>query len=102
VSVFNLLGSLRPPTSSNPFSTQTDHLPEASPNNRAGCINAECKNAQIKITKGEFRYAIQITVKEHQSWTYKHWYVARLFTSHDRAIKSRAHLHGRSVLPSIA
>jgi hypothetical protein len=102
VSAFNLSGSLRPPTSNNPFSTQTDHIPEASPNNRAGCINSECKNAKIKITKGEFRYAIQITVNEHQSWTYKHWYVARLLTSHHHAIQSHAHLHGRSVPSSIA
>jgi hypothetical protein len=95
VSAFNLSGNLHHPTSNNTFSTQTDRLSEASPNNRAGCINSECKNAQIKITKGEFRYAVQITVHEHQSWTYKHWYVAHLLTSHHHAIQSRAHLDGR-------
>ncbi|KAH4004167.1 hypothetical protein HBH70_064230 [Parastagonospora nodorum] len=46
---------------------------EASPNNRAGCSNKECKDAGIKITKGEFRYAIQITINEHTSWQYRHW-----------------------------
>ncbi|KAF1932571.1 zf-PARP-domain-containing protein [Didymella exigua CBS 183.55] len=46
---------------------------EASPNNRATCINKECKTAGVKIMKGEFRYAIQVTIKEHQSWQYKHW-----------------------------
>lgn len=25
--------------------------------------------------KGEFRYAIQVTIKDHQSWQYRHWYV---------------------------
>jgi hypothetical protein len=39
----------------------------------AGCINKECKDNAVKITKGEFRYAIQVTIKEHQSWQYKHW-----------------------------
>lgn len=46
---------------------------EESPNNRAGCQNAECKKAAIKITKGELRYAIQVTINEHQSWQYRHW-----------------------------
>ncbi|KAF9697479.1 hypothetical protein EKO04_004669 [Ascochyta lentis] len=46
---------------------------EASPNNRAGCINKECKTAGVKIKKREFRYAIQVTIKEHTSWQYKHW-----------------------------
>lgn len=39
----------------------------------AGCINKECKTAGVKIMKGEFRYAIQVTIQEHQSWQYKHW-----------------------------
>ncbi|KAJ4337236.1 hypothetical protein N0V95_008392 [Ascochyta clinopodiicola] len=30
-------------------------------------------DAGIKIKKGEFRYAIQVTIKEHTSWQYKHW-----------------------------
>ncbi|KAF3011089.1 hypothetical protein E8E13_011267 [Curvularia kusanoi] len=46
---------------------------EASPNNRAGCINKECKDKATKITKGELRFAVQVTIKDHQSWQYKHW-----------------------------
>jgi hypothetical protein len=53
----------------------TDYSSEASPNNRAGCQNKECKDAAVKILKGEFRYAIQVTIKEHTSWQYRHWYV---------------------------
>jgi hypothetical protein len=37
-------------------------------------MNKECKDAAIKIQKGEFRYAIQVTIKDHQSWQYRHWY----------------------------
>jgi hypothetical protein len=25
--------------------------------------------------KGEFRYCIQVTINEHVSWQYRHWYV---------------------------
>ncbi|KAF1365468.1 hypothetical protein EJ07DRAFT_94861, partial [Lizonia empirigonia] len=38
-----------------------------------GCRSKECKSAKIKITKGEFRYAIQVTIEDHTSWQYKHW-----------------------------
>lgn len=44
-----------------------------SPNNRAGCQNKECKDQAIKLAKGELRYAIQVTIKEHSSWQYRHW-----------------------------
>lgn len=44
-----------------------------SPNNRAGCQNKECKDQAIKLVKGELRYAIQVTIKEHNSWQYRHW-----------------------------
>lgn len=40
----------------------------------AGCINKECKEKATKITKGELRFAVQVTIKDHQSWQYKHWY----------------------------
>ncbi|KAI8937228.1 hypothetical protein NX059_006437 [Plenodomus lindquistii] len=46
---------------------------EASPNSRAGCQTKPCKDAGVKITKGELRYATQVTIKEHQSWQYRHW-----------------------------
>jgi hypothetical protein len=56
------------------YNAFTNNAPEASPNNRAGCQNKECKAAAVKITKGEFRYAIQVTINDHQSWQYRHWY----------------------------
>ncbi|EOD48938.1 putative zf-parp-type zinc finger protein [Neofusicoccum parvum UCRNP2] len=46
---------------------------EVSPNKRAGCKNSECKNAGIKIQKGELRFATMVTIQEQQSWAYKHW-----------------------------
>ncbi|KAH6859071.1 hypothetical protein BKA58DRAFT_53096 [Alternaria rosae] len=46
---------------------------EASPNNRAGCQVKECKDAGSKITKGQFRFAVQVTIHEHVSWQYRHW-----------------------------
>lgn len=49
---------------------------EVSPNNRAGCKNQECKAAGIKINKGEFRYGTLITIQDHTSWSYKHWYAS--------------------------
>jgi Poly(ADP-ribose) polymerase and DNA-Ligase Zn-finger region len=51
---------------------------EVCPNNRATCKNAECKDAGIKIMKGELRFGTLVEIKEHQSWSYKHWYVAVL------------------------
>ncbi|KAL6704350.1 hypothetical protein ACN47E_008306 [Coniothyrium glycines] len=46
---------------------------EASPNNRAGCKVGACKDNAVKIMKGELRFAVQITIQEHQSWQYRHW-----------------------------
>ncbi|KAF2244224.1 zf-PARP-domain-containing protein [Trematosphaeria pertusa] len=40
---------------------------------RAGCKNKECKDAGVKIEKGEFRYGSLVTIHEHTSWAYKHW-----------------------------
>lgn len=54
--------------------SDSNNFAEASPNNRAGCQNKECKDAGVKILKGEYRYAIQVTIKDHQSWQYRHWY----------------------------
>ena len=34
-----------------------------------------CKAAGMKIMKGEFRFAVQVTIHDHQSWQYRHWYV---------------------------
>ncbi|CAI9633124.1 unnamed protein product [Alternaria burnsii] len=46
---------------------------EESPNNRAGCQVKECKDSGSKIMKGQFRYATQVTIKDHVSWQYRHW-----------------------------
>ena len=54
---------------------KTDHVLEVSPNNRAGCQVKACKDTGSKITKGEFRFAVQVTIKDHVSWQYRHWYV---------------------------
>ncbi|PVI06113.1 zf-PARP-domain-containing protein [Periconia macrospinosa] len=40
---------------------------------RAVCKNKECKDAGVKIAKGEFRMGTLVTIHEHQSWTWKHW-----------------------------
>lgn len=58
-----------------PVRAEAYHEVEESPNNRAGCHTKTCKDAAVKITKGEFRYAIQVTIHEHQSWQYRHWCV---------------------------
>jgi hypothetical protein len=52
-----------------------DCASEESPNNRAGCQVKECKDSGSKIMKGQFRYATQVTIKDHVSWQYRHWYV---------------------------
>lgn len=51
----------------------TGYRVELSPNNRATCKNKECKDAAVKITKGDLRFGSLFTVQEHTSWAYKHW-----------------------------
>ncbi|KAI2792821.1 hypothetical protein POX_b02864 [Penicillium oxalicum] len=46
---------------------------EASPNNRAGCQNKECKDQKIKITKGEIRVGTWVENERFQSWQWRHW-----------------------------
>lgn len=46
---------------------------EVSPNNRATCKNKECKDAGIKILKGEIRFGSWVEGPDFQSWSYKHW-----------------------------
>jgi serine/threonine-protein kinase ATR len=46
---------------------------EVSPNNRAGCKDKVCKEAGVKITKGEIRFGSWVEIKEHGSWAWKHW-----------------------------
>lgn len=47
---------------------------EISPTNRAGCQGTKCKAENIKIQKGEIRQGVLVTIKETQSFKYRHWY----------------------------
>lgn len=49
-------------------------MPEVSPNNRAGCQATHCKAEGVKIKKGEIRQGVLVTIKEHTSMKYRHWY----------------------------
>ena len=40
---------------------------------RAGCQAPNCKSMEIKITKGEVRFAYSEDYEGHCSWRYKHW-----------------------------
>jgi serine/threonine-protein kinase ATR len=44
-----------------------------SPNKRAGCQDAVCKAAAVKIMKGELRVGVWVTIEDHGSWRWKHW-----------------------------
>lgn len=46
---------------------------EVSPNNRAVCKDSICKGNQEKITKGDIRFGSWVEIKEHGSWSWKHW-----------------------------
>ncbi|KAI1337114.1 hypothetical protein F5Y15DRAFT_391422 [Xylariaceae sp. FL0016] len=48
---------------------------EISPNNRAGCQDKVCKDTAHKITKGELRLGVWVTVPgtDHASWKWRHW-----------------------------
>ena len=52
-------------------------LTEISPNNRAGCQNKECKDAKLKINRGELRFGtwVEFNVgdREAQGWKWRHW-----------------------------
>ncbi|OJJ44311.1 hypothetical protein ASPZODRAFT_769959 [Penicilliopsis zonata CBS 506.65] len=47
-------------------------LEEAS-TGRAGCQNKECKEAKIKIAKGELRLGSWVDTGNFQSWYWRHW-----------------------------
>jgi hypothetical protein len=59
------------------YSSRLDHkltrVLEVSENARAVCKNKECKDAGVKIQKGELRFGTLVTINEHTSWSYKHW-----------------------------
>ncbi|RAL07115.1 uncharacterized protein BO97DRAFT_409245 [Aspergillus homomorphus CBS 101889] len=40
---------------------------------RAGCQNKECKDAKVKIAKGELRHGSWVDTGNFQSWKYRHW-----------------------------
>jgi len=50
-------------------------MADFAPNKRAGCKDKECKDANIKFEKGEFRYGSWVTIPTigSGSWSYKHW-----------------------------
>ena len=55
-----------------PTNTHGDSL-EIATASRAGCQATECKKEGIKIQKGELRLGVFVTIKENQSWRWKHW-----------------------------
>ncbi|CAI6340357.1 unnamed protein product [Periconia digitata] len=72
------LQSSAPPSSISGYirsqlSTTMPYRVEVASQGRAGCKNTECKNAAVKIAKGEFRMGTLVTIQEHTSWTWKHW-----------------------------
>lgn len=47
---------------------------EVSPNNRAGCKNADCKDQGVKIVKGDLRFGVLVELPGgNSSWAYRHW-----------------------------
>ncbi|KAK0613104.1 poly polymerase and DNA-ligase Zn-finger region-domain-containing protein [Bombardia bombarda] len=46
---------------------------EVCPNNRAGCKDKNCKDAAVKIKKGELRLGTWVEIQEHGSWAWRHW-----------------------------
>jgi hypothetical protein len=59
-------------SNSSPQPSRVDAFTELSPNNRAFCKATDCVG-KVKIQKGELRQATMVTIKEHQSWAYRHW-----------------------------
>ncbi|EGS22977.1 uncharacterized protein CTHT_0014560 [Thermochaetoides thermophila DSM 1495] len=46
---------------------------EICPNNRALCRDKVCKEAGIKICKGELRLGTWVEVQDHGAWHWRHW-----------------------------
>ncbi|KAK5169676.1 uncharacterized protein LTR77_005654 [Saxophila tyrrhenica] len=40
---------------------------------RAGCQATQCKKESEKIPKGELRHGVQVTIREHTSFMWRHW-----------------------------
>lgn len=57
-----------------PMDTNLTHTTtEVAVSGRAGCSNTACKNKESKIAKGELRQGVLVTIREHQSWKWRHW-----------------------------
>ncbi|CAF9909843.1 MAG: hypothetical protein HETSPECPRED_009534 [Heterodermia speciosa] len=46
---------------------------ELAKTNRSGCSNTVCKNIAEKIAKGTLRQGVMVTIKDHQTWKWRHW-----------------------------
>ncbi|PKY08513.1 zf-PARP-domain-containing protein [Aspergillus campestris IBT 28561] len=46
---------------------------EAAKTGRAGCQNKECKDAKVKIAKGELRLGTWVDNDRIQAWMWRHW-----------------------------
>lgn len=55
------------------FTAIADHETELAKSKRAGCQNSQCKKDEIKIGKGEYRMGTLVTIRDHQTWMWKHW-----------------------------
>jgi hypothetical protein len=53
-----------------------------SPNSRATCKTADCKEAGIKLQKGEIRFGTWVDIPDSQygpSWAWRHWFAHFLY-----------------------
>ncbi|KAJ5818562.1 hypothetical protein N7474_004153 [Penicillium riverlandense] len=55
------------------FFFASDSLTEEAKTGRAGCQNKECKDAKLKIPKGELRVGSWVDSGNFQSWYWRHW-----------------------------
>lgn len=53
--------------------TLIDSSTEIAKGGRAGCHGTQCKKEGTKIAKGELRQGVQVTIKEHTSFLWRHW-----------------------------
>ena len=52
---------------------ERDYKLDHASTSRAGCQAPNCKSMEIKIAKGEVRFAYSEYYEGHSSWRYKHW-----------------------------
>jgi len=46
---------------------------EVSPNRRAKCRDRTCLLDNVKIEKGDLRFAVWLLLPDLELWSYKHW-----------------------------